>query len=414
MAAAVRVDELSSWLLAIPLARIVPAGESPAALSLERAIADLLRTILGSRGTIYAVRDAVSNLVADLAVRNVGEVSRELGLQAILADKVLPALLQESNRKTISRTAGDFVAEHAGVALNDEVLREVSAVFESSVPEAAEAMVRWLRSPETRAALSDQGRELLPRILEKLSEMQKFFISAGQFDRRLNEKMPEIIDETIQAVEKMLRDPLQQKRIVALFFDSACGWRDSLLVTPTDASRPWKDVRQKLSESASQLLGRLLGRLDDSPARETISRLAGSRLLEDRRTVGAFFRDVFGVLDSQIVEATSSLVLGFLTRPESATEIARRLCSLLFSYSKEHSQTTVASALGIDVERKRRLDASLRAGVPRVAKQLVPLIVPAVGEALTSSRRFGSVVGLFGAAIGFVVGLLVMFLRFID
>jgi hypothetical protein len=412
--AAFPVETLSSLLLAVPLASIVPEDGSPAALSLEGTIGDFLGTFLGSRGTIYAVRDAVAGLVARVAARNVGEVSRELGLQALLSDTLLPALLEKSKRQAVSRAVGDFVAAQAGAAMDDEVLREVSGVFESYVPEAADALVRWLRSPETRAVLSERGRELLPRILEKLSEMQKLFISAGQFDRRLNEKMPEIIDETIQAVEKMVRDPLQQKRIVGLFFDSARDWRDSLLAAPTSAARPWKDARQKLSESSSLLLGRLLSRLDDPPTRQSVAELAENRLQEDHRTLGAFFRDMVGVTESQIVEAISSRVLGLLTRRESSREIAHRLRLLLFSYTRENTQATVASALGVDAERKRRLDASLRAAVPRVAQQLMPLLVPALGEALTGSPRFGTFVGLFGAAIGLAIGLVLMFLRLVD
>ena len=413
LAALVPVDALSSWLLAIPMARILPGNGSPAALSLERTIASFLSTFLGSRGTIYVVRDAVSNLVARLAARNVGEVSRELGLEGILADRLLPALFEKSNRESVSDAAGDFVAGQAGVALDDEVIREVAGVFESYVPEAADATVRWLRSAETRAVLSERGRELLPRIVEKLSEMQKLFISAGQFDRRLNEKMPEIIDETIQAVEKMVRNPLQQKRIVGLFFDSTRDWRDSLLVTSADAARPWKDARRKLSRSASLLLGRLLSRLDEPATRQSVAALAGTRLRADHRTVGAFFREVFGVRDSQIVDAISSVVLNFLTRPESAREIARRVCSLIFSYAEQNARATIASVLGIDGERKDRLDDTLRAAVPRWAEQLLPRILPILGEALASSRRVNSLGGLFGAAIGLVVGLLLAFLRLI-
>ena len=92
---AIRVDALSSRLLGIPLASVVPEAGSPAAVSLERGIADFLRALLSSRGTIYAVRDAVANLVARVAARNVGEVSRDLGLQAFLADKLFPVLCEE-------------------------------------------------------------------------------------------------------------------------------------------------------------------------------------------------------------------------------------------------------------------------------------------------------------------------------
>ena len=161
-------------------------------------------------------------------------------------------------------------------------------------------------------------------------------------------------------------------------------------------------------------LDRFLSRLDDPSIRESVAQLAADRLLQDRRTLGAFFRDVFGVLDSQIVDAVSSWVLSFLTRPESAQEIAHRLCGLFISYRGENASVTVASALGIDAERKLRLDASLRAGVPRVAEKIATLIMPAVGQALAGNRRFGTIVGVFGAGIGLVVGLILLCVRLID
>ena len=206
------VEALTQWALSLRVGDLAPEKGSPAAASLERAIAESLKGVLGSRAVIYAVRDLVSQIVAGLAARKVSEVSKEIGLPGFLAGKLLPALSREDNRQAVARAAATLVAEQAGTALGDEVLREISGVFESYVPEAADALVRWLRSVETRAYLSERGRELLPRILEKLSDLQKLFISAGQFDRRLNEKMPEIVDDTIMAAEKMVRDTPGSRR----------------------------------------------------------------------------------------------------------------------------------------------------------------------------------------------------------
>ena len=355
LSAAIPVDEISARVLETPLSSVVPAAGSPAALSIERAVTDFLERILSSRGVIYAVRDVVSNLVAGIAARGVGEVSRELGLQAVLEEKLLPALVH-----------------------GDEGQGRISGIIDSYAPEAASALVRWLRSPETRAVLSERGRDLLPRVLATLTELQKFFLGAAQFDRRLDEKMPEIVDETIQAVEKILRDPVQQKRMGALFSDSAHRW------------------------------------LDEPSTRRSVAGRATLRLEEDHRTLGAFFRDVFGVLDTQVVDTVSSWVLGFLTRPESAQEIARRLCSLLLSYARDDAQATLASALGVDAERKRRLDAVLSAAVPRAEKRLAPLLGRRIGEALRANHRFGSLGGLFGAAIGLAVGLVAALVRLVN
>lgn len=393
------VESLTQWALGLRIGDLAPAGGSPAALSLERAAADSLAGMLGSRAFIYAVRDIVSNLVAGIAARKVSEVSSQLGIPALLEERLLPALARERTREAVARTAGALVADQAGAALGDEVLREISGVFESYVPEAADAVVRWLRSDQTRAYLSERGRELLPRILEKLSELQKLFISAGQFDRRLNEKMPEIVDDTVKAAEKMVRDPLQQKRIVSVFFDSAQDWRDSLLVTPAGAARPWNDARQKLADSASTLLDRFMERMEDPRARQSIAGLAGARLLEDRRTVGAFVSDVFGMTDMQIADVLSTKVLSYLVRPGTAAAIARRLCGLLFAFLKENAESTVGAALRFDAERKRALDESVRARAPRIV------------EDVSKSLRLGKLLALFGTGMGLVIGLLLSLLR---
>src|SRR5208337_2839342 len=153
-------------------------------------------------------------------------------------------------------------------------------------------------------------------------DLQKLFISAGQFDRRLNEKMPEIVDETIWAAEKMVRDPRQQERIAGLFFQSAQGWRDSLLVTPSDPYRTGNDARQDLARSTSVLLDRFLERLVDPQTRQSIVELVSGRLNEDPRTLGAFLNDSFRLRDSEIVEILCAGVLDFLVRPETAQSIA--------------------------------------------------------------------------------------------
>jgi hypothetical protein len=386
---------------------VAPSRGSPAAGSLERAIAHALGGVFRSRGFIYTVRDLASRVVGGLAARKVRDIAREIGLAALLDERLLPSLAAEPRRGTLARAAGTLVAGQAGAALDDEVLRELSGVFESYVPEAVEAVVHWLRSADTRASLSERGRELIPRILEKLSELQKLFISAGQFDRRLNEKMPEIVADTIVAAENMLRDPRQQQKLVEAFFESTKGWRDSLLVIPDDATHPLNDARQKLADSASTIVSRFLVRLEDPPVRQSIAGLAGESLLTDRRTLGTFAREVFGIRDTEIVEMLSSRALDFLVQPDTADAIATHLCGVLFSFMEENAQTTIGTALQIDPERKRALDGSLRARVPRIVDELLPLI----SKTLAGSLLLARLSALFGAGMGFLIGALLGLLR---
>jgi hypothetical protein len=407
-AASKRIEPLTRWALDLTVADLALSAGSPAALALEDAIAGALVGVLGSRSLIYTVRDLASQAVAALASKKVRDIAAETGLAVLLDKRVLPLLAAEPRKGELARTAGTLAAEQAGAALGDETLRELSGVFESYVPEAVEAVARWLHSPDTRTTLSERGRELIPRILEKLSELQKLFISAGQFDRRLNEKMPEIVDDTIAAAEKILRDPQQQLRIVEAFFESTKGWRDSLLVTSADMDRPWSDARQKLADSTTTIVNRLLERMDDPVARRSIAAHLEQSLLTDRRTLGAFARDVFGIQDTQIVELLSARVLAFLVRPETARAAAKKLCGVLVSFLDEHARSSIAAVLRMGPDQKRKLDEALRARIPRMVDDLLPLIA---GQG--NGARLAGLAALFGAGLGLFIGSLIDLLRLI-
>lgn len=412
-AAADRSKEIASWLLSMPIAGAPQPGEPGEAPLAEQVLADLASGILSSRETIYAIRDLVSNAVHHVASRPVAEIAKELSVQSLVADRLLPAVSDERRRKALAGEAGALVGRKAGVAINDEVVGELSRVVESAMPAASDALVRWLDSPETRRELSARGRELLPKILEKLSDLQKLFVTAGQFDRRLDEKMPEIVDETVRTLEAMARDPRQQERLVTVFSDAARGWRDSLLVTPIGP--PARDsARDRLARASAEVLERLIGTLADADQREQIAAAAAGSLEKDRRTVGAFARDVFKVREEDVAETVSTRLLAFLTRPETARELARRLLGLVRrpgvlpgAPPAQPGAATVREALHIDEIRGARVERSLRSALP----SLVTRLVPPVARSVARSPAAGRLLGLLGAAAGLGAGLVVIAMK---
>jgi hypothetical protein len=408
-AVAERSDSFASGILAMRAASVVPAPGSPSSRKLEETFAGMLTTILGSRGTIYGVRDAVGKLVAGLSAQAVGDTARKLGIERLLSEKILGALGAERSRAAISAAAGKLVAERAGTAVDDEVIREISKVVDSAIPEAAEAVVRWLHSAETRTYLSERGRELLPRILEKLTDWQKLFLSAAQLDRRLSEKMPEIVDETVLALEKMVREPRQQERVVAVFSDAARGWRDSLLVSPVAAGLALNERQQKLADSISRLVDRFLARLEDPAERAALAARADARLDEDRRSLGAFVRDSLGLGELDIVEMISDRVLRVLTSPQTAKSLGAHLVGLIISRANEQPDATVGSALGIDDLRRQELEGMLHSAVPGVMERALPQVL----DAPETRRGVGGLLGALGAAAGLLAGVALSVLRVI-
>ena len=387
-----------SGFLAMTAASLLPAEGTDLARRLEGTVADLLTGVLGSRETIYAVRNAVSTLVAGVAARSVGETARQLGMETFLSLNALPALAAPGSRAKVSAAAGRLVSERAGAAMDDRVISGFSDVVQSAVPDAAEAVVRWLRSEETRTYLAERGRELLPRIIGKLTDLQRLFLGAAQLDRRLNEKMPEIVDETVAALEKMVRDPRQQDRVAGVFSDAARGWRDSLGGLG-EGGAVAQDRRQKLSRAASGLVDGVLSRLEDPSERARLAARVSARLLEDHRTLGAFVRDTLGIREHDVVERTSDLVLRFLTSPDAARGAAARLLQLILGRMTEQPDITLGAALGLGDPARREVEETLRS----VGAGLVQRTMPWMREG-PSSRGLDLLLGAFGAAVGLVAG----------
>lgn len=90
-------------------------------------------------------------------------------------------------------------------------------------PEAADAFVRFLQRDDVRRQLKTQGRIFLAGAVLKLNVFQRLFISAAQYDRTLNERMPEIIDSLIDQTRGLLADDTVKRRLLALLGDSLAG-----------------------------------------------------------------------------------------------------------------------------------------------------------------------------------------------
>jgi len=61
--------------------------------------------------------------------------------------------------------------------------------------------INFLKSEEIKNELEVHGRTLLKDILNKLNRIQRFLLSAGQYDKTLDDNMLEIVDDTIKNLQ---------------------------------------------------------------------------------------------------------------------------------------------------------------------------------------------------------------------
>jgi hypothetical protein len=324
-----------------PLASAATLFPSGISAWLEPALKTLLSRIFSSRDFIYAVRDLVSRAVGSISSMKVRDVAGRFDLEGLFTGRLLPQLSRD--RESIARSVAAGLGSDGGTVLSEEFLDSLPLLMEPLLPSAAGRIVQWLKSAETRATLSLRGRELLPRILEKLNAVQRLLLSAGQFDTRLDEKMPEIIDDTTATLEKIVKDPREQRRLLWLLVDIVRDWRSAGGAETVVAS----------------LVAQVLKGLDDPKTSKRLYGLIEARLLAGEPTLGRLARQSLGVQDSDAAELLSAQILTWLSKEETVSLLARQAGALASRLVAESGATSVAAILPADMDVPKRLREAL-------------------------------------------------------
>ena len=199
----------------------------------------VLVRLIGSRAFIYGVRSLVQRLVDDFAARRLHELIGLEQLTALVTGSLLPALDRDEIRAQIAGLVKNWLQRQraANVPLDrfltPETMELLAGMFRRNLPALLEVLFTWLRGPQVRRELEVYGRAILRDILDKLNLMQKVFITAGQYDRSLSERMPEIVTDVIDQAEAATAGAAVREQI--------CGGRGA--PWRSGASRVWATWR---------------------------------------------------------------------------------------------------------------------------------------------------------------------------
>lgn len=201
------------------------------------------------------------------------------------ADAALAALfdeLQSADEGALgSRSLDALLGPQAKAALDgtlERMLRETLAasaplISASSEPLAGEylpriaaAIASFLKQPGIHAELEVQGRVFLDNAIGKLSSFQRFFISAGQYDRTLREKMPEIVDDMIAQLEAAMAGADIRARVSAFL----SGTLASALASPEAPAVLARIARTLAAARLEAPLSALTGGWDAAAARRIV------------------------------------------------------------------------------------------------------------------------------------------------
>jgi uncharacterized membrane protein YheB (UPF0754 family) len=118
-------------------------------------------------------------------------------------------------RQGLEAETAAYLNGHSG-----SIAGQAAVIFYGFYPKIADSCISFLNQGKTRAEMETQGRVFLSSALKKLSTFQRFFLSAGNYDATLSEKMPEIIDDLIRQLNLLLAKADTQQRLVSFFTES--------------------------------------------------------------------------------------------------------------------------------------------------------------------------------------------------
>lgn len=162
-----------------------------------------------------AVADGVVLFVQKILFSPPVQTLIQRGIEAVeqsLEERTVPELLHWTAEECSERVRTFFwnlLEQH-----QETLIRQVEELLERLYDPLTGAAIGLLKTEQVRKKLEHHGRAFLKRVILRLNVFQRLFLSAAQYDKTLDEKMPEIIQDLIEELERMLSDQKNKKVII--------------------------------------------------------------------------------------------------------------------------------------------------------------------------------------------------------
>jgi len=209
-------------------------------------------------------------------------VERELLTPEILRQRLAREDVRENVKKALSlftekileKTPGELIKTHENL-LSEKITGAVEKIY----PSFALVFTDFLRRGDIRRELESKGRVFLRNVFLKLNVFQRLFISAGQYDITLEEKMPEIIEELTASTEALFNDDRIKEtfvKAVSSSFDGIIGVQDKNIAHFFDIN---EDEKKKLDDFLfEKMMSAADGQIENILASINIKTLVSDRI----------------------------------------------------------------------------------------------------------------------------------------
>jgi len=388
-------------------------------------VSDLLYGFFSSKTFIYAVRDFTAKTTEYLLSRKVKTLALKIkwenfirtGLEELLESREVHDFLVEKIYGYIKKAKNS--SESFSKFISPKVAHSAAVFFESFLPGLTDSLMKWLKTDSMHRELEFRGRFLLRDILDKLNILQKFLITAGQFDKSLDDRMPEIIDDVLDHFENILHKEKTKKGIVNSLEKGLLKWAEKPL------SYTLKMGDEKILLTLDNLYIKAVNTFKENNLSVSIEKNI-SKWLDSHReyTLKDFFVRTLHMDENRLNDFLSNTILEIVTKRSTIDNILNQIVGFTENYLLEEKSITVGSLLKISSDKKEKIDSFLADKAYLFISGNIPEIIEALNVKTLVVEKINALnveeveklllqviakhlkwINLFGAILGGIIGM---------
>ncbi len=387
-----------------------------ASLLIERFLkSDALETMV--RTVVRHALEGVGSVTLSEIFRDREKALRSAGdfIEEVLGGPVSQTVTELAQRWADQQTEANT---SVGRYITEDVIQQVESLVESGYQPVFDYLIDWLRQDEMREELAYRGRIILREILDRLNLVQRFLVSAGQYERQLRERMPVIVDDFIDNLDRTGRLPQNRRRVVH-------GIGDALRkVQELGVGDAQQTLEFDLRQTVGSLVPRVFEILQSDAVRDGLVQSLDE--LFDRyadRPLEEILTELTGMEPEQITERIMVTVREWLERPGATRELSDGVVSTVRGFMSESRTTLDSPVIEVEPAQKRALDEFLSDRIVNMVSSRLPELVAAFNVHQMVVDRINSLdienverlllmviarhlkwINLFGAILGSLIG----------
>jgi uncharacterized membrane protein YheB (UPF0754 family) len=299
--------------------------------------------------------------------------------------------------------------------------------FKLFLPDLLQSLFQWLHLQTTKKDIEKQARELLKEIFKKLNIFQQIVVSVTQYDKTLDEKMPEIIDDALNYLEKAASDPLNQYHFIESSKKGIHRWlRQGVFDLFYSESI---DVDAKIRLVVENLFTILGSKKTEEFIMSNIDIfITGQR----GKTIKEILETQFKVKEENITQSIQNFVTKTLSQPETAETFSHILVKLITSLIASMEERPLADLLGLDNRTKETMDRFLFQKLIQLLDGKLPSLLASLNIKALVVNKINALdvadveklilmviakqlkwINVFGAILGAIIGMIQILLRLV-